>query len=122
MSLLPIWRRYKRPGLNVTGSRLSSTGFLVLRSNLGMDVANTFEIIDVVNSMAVQLSYNMEFSDGWGYVDMSGRTVTPTVFTAGDPSGVVQGLPLIGFIAVADTVTGTERGGVFPLRKMSDEQ
>ncbi|MET0070888.1 MAG: hypothetical protein ABW096_12700 [Candidatus Thiodiazotropha sp.] len=85
-------------------------------------VTSTFEIIDVVNSMAVTLSYNMEFSDGWGYVDMSSRTVTPTLFTAGDPSGEVQGLPLVGFIAVADTVTGTERGGVFPLRKMADEQ
>ncbi|MEW8398975.1 MAG: hypothetical protein AB2707_22705, partial [Candidatus Thiodiazotropha sp.] len=78
--------------------------------------------IDVVYSKAAKLTFSLEYDDGWGYVDMSRRSVTPTLFNAGDPGGELLGLPLIGFIAVADTVTGTERGGVFPLRVMADEQ
>jgi hypothetical protein len=60
--------------------------------------------------------------DGWGFIDLSSNSVTPTVLTAGDASGELQGLPLIGFIAVADIVSSTQRGGVFPLRLMADEQ
>jgi hypothetical protein len=76
---------------------------------------------DVVSSMAVSSPVQLE-GDGWGFIDLSSHTVTPTVFTAGDVSGELRGLPVLGFIVVADSVTGTERGGVFPLRLMADEQ
>jgi hypothetical protein len=87
----------------------------------GWDDMNS-EYTDVVSSKAVKQNFNLEFEDGWAYVGWYLATVTPTVFTAGDDSGVVRGLPLIGFIAVADMVAGLERGGVFPLRVMADEQ
>jgi hypothetical protein len=39
-----------------------------------------------------------------------------TTLSAPDSDNLVIGLPVLGFIAVADTVTGVERGGVFPFR------
>jgi hypothetical protein len=80
------------------------------------------EFSNVVSSRSVIQSALNLYPDGWGAIDLSGSTVTPTVFTAGDASGTITGLPVIGFIAVSDTVTGTERGGVFPLRVAADEQ
>lgn len=80
------------------------------------------EVSDVVSSQSVITSVFDLYDDGWGLIDLSVNNVTPTVLTAGDASGTITGLPVIGFIAVADTVTGTERGGVFPLRIVVDEQ
>jgi hypothetical protein len=80
------------------------------------------EFTGVMTSKAAGEVKDLDFGDGWGYIDLSGYSVTPTIFTAGDASGNVRGLPLIGFVAVADTVSGTERGGVFPLRILVDEQ
>jgi hypothetical protein len=77
---------------------------------------------DVVSSKAVREWMYLEFEDGWGYVELSNSSITPTVFIAGDASGELRGLPLIGFIAVADMVSGIERGGVFPFRSVVDEQ
>ncbi|MCU7876794.1 MAG: hypothetical protein KZQ84_08340 [Candidatus Thiodiazotropha sp. (ex Lucinoma borealis)] len=59
------------------------------------------------------------FSDGWVSIDLSEYTATPAV---GSVPAVVRGLPVLGFTAVADTVSGTERGGVFPSRILVDEQ
>jgi hypothetical protein len=80
------------------------------------------DFTDVVSSKAVREWMYLEFEDGWGYVELRNSSITPTVFIAGDASGELRGLPLIGFIAVADMVSGIERGGVFPLRGVVDEQ
>jgi hypothetical protein len=80
------------------------------------------DFTEVTSSKAAGVARGLDFEDGWGSIDLSFYTVTPTVFTAGDSSGDVRGLPLIGFAAVADAVSGTERGGVFPLRIAVDEQ
>jgi hypothetical protein len=77
---------------------------------------------NVVSSRAVAYSIINLDADGWGFIDLSRFSVTPTVFTAGDASGNITGLPVIAFSVVADIVTGTERGGLFPLRILVDEQ
>jgi hypothetical protein len=77
---------------------------------------------EVLSSKVVQYTLPLDFADGWGYIDMSAYSTTPTVFNAGDVSGAISGLPVLGFVAVADRVSGVERGGVFPLRVTFDEQ
>ena len=75
-----------------------------------------------LSSKAIKRDVPLEFADGWSIMGLSAHTVTPTVLNAGDASGDVVGLPVIGFSAVADMVSGTERGGVFPFRVLADEQ
>jgi hypothetical protein len=77
---------------------------------------------EVLSSKVVQYTLPLDLADGWGYIDMSAYSTTPTVFNAGDASGAISGLPVLGFVAVADRVSGVERGGVFPLRVTFDEQ
>ncbi|MBT3048231.1 MAG: hypothetical protein KME53_14855, partial [Candidatus Thiodiazotropha sp. (ex Clathrolucina costata)] len=82
----------------------------------------TGEFSAATSSKAVKADAPLEFEDGWASMDLSAYSITPTVLTAGDPSGDVIGLPVLGFTAVADTVSGVERGGVFGSRVTVDEQ
>ena len=82
----------------------------------------TGEYSAAASSKAVKADAPLEFADGWANMDLSAYAITPTVLTAGDASGDVVGLPVLGFTAVADTVAGTERGGVFGSRVSVDEQ
>jgi hypothetical protein len=122
--LIDYWDREEQKNSEnfIMGPEPNMMDFCYATNVLSPYLTTSSETIDVVYSRAVKLPFILEFNDGWGYVDMSSRVVTPTQFTAGDPSGEIQGLPMVGFIAVADTVTGTERGGVFPLRLRVDEQ
>jgi hypothetical protein len=90
-----------------------------------LSVSNTFiEYSEVTSSKAVrtELVLGSSFADGWAHMDLSDYTQTPTILEAGDASGRVTGLPVIGFTAVADVVTGSERGGVFGFRMTVDQQ
>ncbi|MEW8317889.1 MAG: hypothetical protein AB2660_08135 [Candidatus Thiodiazotropha sp.] len=82
----------------------------------------TGEFSAATSSKAVKADAPLEFEDGWASMDLSAYSITPTVLIAGDPSGDVIGLPVLGFTAVADTVSGVERGGVFGSRVTVDEQ
>ncbi|MEJ2611693.1 MAG: hypothetical protein P8179_16845, partial [Candidatus Thiodiazotropha sp.] len=59
------------------------------------------------------------FLDGWAIIGLDDYSVTPAV---GSVPAVVTGLPVLGFSAIADTVSGIERGGVFANRITVDEQ
>ncbi|MEW8035477.1 MAG: hypothetical protein AB2817_05350 [Candidatus Thiodiazotropha sp.] len=122
--LIDYWDREEQKNSEsfIMGPEPNQIRFCYAANVLSPYLTTSFDTIDVVYSKAAKLTFSLEYDDGWGYVDMSRRSVTPTLFNAGDPGGELLGLPLIGFIAVADTVTGTERGGVFPLRVMADEQ
>jgi hypothetical protein len=76
---------------------------------------------ETISSKAVKLDAELrsEFLDGWVILDMSYYSVTPAV---GSVPEVVTGFPVLGFTAVADTVSGSERGGVFASRIMVDKQ
>ncbi|MES9992471.1 MAG: hypothetical protein ABW098_10990 [Candidatus Thiodiazotropha sp.] len=80
------------------------------------------EFSAATSSKAVKADATLEFADGWALMDLSAYSITPTILVAGDPSGDVIGLPVLGFTAVADTVSGVERGGVFGSRVTVDEQ
>ncbi|MEJ2612948.1 MAG: hypothetical protein P8179_23530, partial [Candidatus Thiodiazotropha sp.] len=73
------------------------------------------------SSKAVKISSPLEsqFSDGWISLNLSSYTATPA---AGSVPAVVTGLPVLSFSAIADTVSGIERGGVFASRITVDEQ
>ncbi|MET0070887.1 MAG: hypothetical protein ABW096_12695 [Candidatus Thiodiazotropha sp.] len=76
---------------------------------------------NVLSSKAVKLGLLLDFSDGWASIGLEAYVSELTVSGAGDPSTVI-GLPVIGFVAVADMVSGIERGGLFPLHITADEQ
>ncbi|MGD9172035.1 MAG: hypothetical protein PVI97_18605, partial [Candidatus Thiodiazotropha sp.] len=65
------------------------------------------------------LDLGVGYEDGWAIIDLADYTSTPA---AGSVPAVVTGLPVLGFTAVTDTVSGTERGGVFTSRIVVDEQ
>jgi hypothetical protein len=72
---------------------------------------------DVLGSITNKATFPLgaNFADGWAQLGFGGYSLT-------DAAAVVfTGLPVVGFSAVADTVAGLERGGVFPSRVTFDQ-
>ena len=59
-----------------------------------------------LGSKAVKADAPLEFEDGWAIMDL-------TAYSLVNGATTYTGLPITGFNAVSDTVSGTERGGVF---------
>ncbi|MEW8507339.1 MAG: hypothetical protein AB2598_11585 [Candidatus Thiodiazotropha sp.] len=79
------------------------------------------EFSAATSSKAVKADAALEFADGWAAMDLSSYQIAPSTTGVGTPA-LVTGLPVLGFTAVADTVSGVERGGVFGSRVSVDEQ
>ncbi|MEL0583843.1 MAG: hypothetical protein AAES65_03020 [Candidatus Thiodiazotropha sp. (ex. Lucinoma kazani)] len=86
---------------------------------LAINNAGEFSAATASKAVKIDAPLGSAFLDGWFIIDLSEYTATPAV---GSVPAVVRGLPVLGFSAVADTVSGTERGGVFPSRILVDEQ
>jgi hypothetical protein len=86
---------------------------------LSMDSSGSATSSDAVNA---DLSSSLQYTDGWAEMDLTAHTVTPTALVAGDASGDIIGLPVLGFTAVSNIVSGSNKGGVFPSRVTVDKQ
>ncbi|MCU7892250.1 MAG: hypothetical protein KZQ78_11810 [Candidatus Thiodiazotropha sp. (ex Ustalcina ferruginea)] len=71
---------------------------------------------DVVGSIttAARFPLGANFADGWAQLGFG-------TYSLAGPVETFTGLPVVGFSAVNDVVSGTERGGVFPSRVTFDQ-
>jgi hypothetical protein len=72
---------------------------------------------EVVGSITNKVTFSLGsgFQDGWAQLGFSAFSLVS------DDAVTFTGLPVVGFSAVADTVAGLERGGVFPSRVTFDQ-
>lgn len=91
---------------------------------LSMDAGGSAASSIAVNA---DLSAALQFADGWAEMDLTteaNHAATPNGLTPflGDGSGDVIGLPVLGFTAVSNITSGSNKGGVFASRVTVDEQ
>ncbi|MDT8407012.1 MAG: hypothetical protein RQ715_07155 [Methylococcales bacterium] len=104
------------PGVGVSPGLPAPAFTLCFEVNV-LALNNTDSASEALDAIATKADVPLEFADGWAQIDLT--NAGQHQLTSGD-NVVFNGLPVIGFTAVIDTVTGTERGGVFPSRAKFD--